>query len=133
MCFNADSHPPIPPLAGAAVDHEDLVVTASDGNRFAAFQAQASTPSGAAMLVLPDVRGLYPFYEELALRFAEAGIDALAIDYFGRTAGTTKRDDDFAYMPHVQQLAWDRVTADAAAGVARSSRCSPWAFASAAA
>jgi carboxymethylenebutenolidase len=38
-------------------------------------------------VILPDVRGLHPFYEELALRFAERGIDALAIDYFGRDGG----------------------------------------------
>ena len=39
------------------------------------------------VVVLPDVRGLYRFYEELALRFAERGYPAVAIDYFGRTAG----------------------------------------------
>jgi carboxymethylenebutenolidase len=38
-------------------------------------------------VILPDVRGLYRFYEELALRFAERGYTALAFDYFGRTAG----------------------------------------------
>ena len=51
--------------------------------------------------MLPDVRGLYRFYEELALRFAERGYAAVAIDYFGRTAGVSERDDDFAYMEHV--------------------------------
>ena len=55
-------------------------------------------------MILPDVRGLYLFYEELALRFAEAGIDALAIDYFGRTAGVAKRDADFDHAPHVKQV-----------------------------
>ena len=30
-----------------------------------------------------------------------AGYAAVAIDYFGRTAGVGKRDDDFAYMEHV--------------------------------
>ena len=53
------------------------------------------------MLVLPDVRGLFRYYEELALRFAEAGIEALAIDYFGRTAGLGARTAEFDYMPHV--------------------------------
>ena len=52
-------------------------------------------------MILPDVRGLHPFYEELALRFAERGIDALAIDWFGRTAGAERRGADFEYMPHV--------------------------------
>ena len=58
------------------------------------------------MLILPDVRGLHPFYEELALRFAEAGVEALAIDYFGRSAGLAPRDEEFDYMPHVDACGW---------------------------
>ena len=54
-------------------------------------------------MILPDVRGLYRFYEELALRLGEQGSRAVAIDYFGRTAGVGKRDDDFQYRPHVPQ------------------------------
>ena len=65
------------------------------------------------------MRGLYRFYEELALRFAERGHAALAIDYFGRTAGVAKRDDDFDYMPHVEQTTVDGIQADVAAAVAR--------------
>ena len=53
--------------------------------------------------MLPDVRGLYRFYEELALRMAERGYAAVAIDYFGRSAGVGKRDDEFPYMEHVAQ------------------------------
>ena len=37
MCFDLDSSPPIPRIAGAAVSHEDLILTAADGNRLAAF------------------------------------------------------------------------------------------------
>ena len=33
-------------------------------------------------MILPDVRGLHLFFEELAMRYAERGIDALAIDYW---------------------------------------------------
>src|SRR5438132_9107333 len=98
MCFELDSEPPIPAISGAAVSHDDLVLEAADGNRFAAFAAAPDEPTGAGVLVLPDVRGLYRFYEELALRFAERGIVAVAIDYFGRTAGVAKRGDDFPYM-----------------------------------
>ena len=39
MCFDDDSSPPVPPLSGAAVSHEDLVLEAADGNSFAAFAA----------------------------------------------------------------------------------------------
>jgi carboxymethylenebutenolidase len=112
MCFDLDSQPPIQPIAGGALDQADLVLRAADGNQFAAFRTRASTPSGAGVVILPDVRGLYSFYEELALRFAEAGIDALAIDYFGRTAGVAKRDADFSYVEHVQQTKLPELRAD---------------------
>src|SRR6202171_1211324 len=103
MCFELDSLPPIPVIAGAAVSHTDLELESADGTRFAAFAALPDEPGAVGVVVLPDVRGLYRFYEELALRFAEHGYAAVAIDYFGRTAGVAKRDDDFDYMPHVQQ------------------------------
>src|SRR5919205_3511152 len=101
MCFDTDSAPPIPRIAGAAVSHDDLELEAPDGNRFAAFLATPEQPASVGIVILPDVRGLYRFYEELALRFAERGYTAIAIDYFGRTAGVSKRDDGFEYMPHV--------------------------------
>ena len=67
-------------------------------------------------MILPDVRGLHPYYEELALRFAERGIDALAIDWFGRTAGPEPRGDDFDHMPEVAQTTWAGISADIVAG-----------------
>src|SRR6476619_5720013 len=103
MCFDLDSEPPIPRISGASVSHDDLVLESEDGNRFAAFRALPEGEVSAGVVILPDVRGLYRFYEELALRFAERGHAAIAFDYFGRTAGTAKRDDHFEYMPHVEQ------------------------------
>jgi carboxymethylenebutenolidase len=70
-------------------------------------------------VILPDVRGLYSFYEELALRFAERGYAALAIDYFGRTLGVGKREGDWEYMPHVEQTTGDGIQADVGAAVER--------------
>jgi carboxymethylenebutenolidase len=118
MCFDLDSEPPVPRIAGASVSHDELTLTAADGNRLAAFLATPDEPGRTGVVVLPDVRGLYRFYEELALRFAERGHAAVAVDYFGRTAGAAKRDDDFEYMPHVQQTTPDGLNADTAAGVA---------------
>src|SRR3954447_8073499 len=117
MCFGLDSLPPVPRIAGAAVSHNDIELEAADGNRFAAFAATPDEPDGVGVVILPDVRGLYRFYEELALRFAERGMSALAFDYFGRTAGAEKRGDDFEYMPHVQQTTPEGVQADVAAAV----------------
>ena len=119
MCFDLDSKPPIAPIAGGAIDTEEVVLRSGDGGRFAGLLARAEKPIGAEIVVLPDVRGLHPYYEELALRFAEAGIDSLAIDYFGRTAGigVRERTADFDFMTHVAEtrfssLSWD-VTAAA--------------------
>jgi carboxymethylenebutenolidase len=119
MCFELDSEPPIPRISGAAVSHDDLVLEASDGNRFAAFLATPEEPAAAGIVILPDVRGLYHFYEELALRFAERGFAAIAIDYFGRTAGVSKRGDDFDYPEHVAKTTPATVQADVAAAVSR--------------
>jgi carboxymethylenebutenolidase len=118
VCFERDSLPPIPVLSGAAVSHEDLVLEARDGNRLAAFVAAPDEPSGVGVVILPDVRGLYRFYEELALRFGERGHTAVAIDYFGRTAGVAKRGDDFPYMEHVELTEADEIQADVAAAAA---------------
>ena len=112
MCFDLDSRPPIPPLGGAAVDGSRIELRSSDGTPFAAFAARPSDPKGAAMLILPDVRGLHAFYEELALRFAEAGVEALAIDWFGRSAGVGPRDADFEHGPHVEQVRYATLMAD---------------------
>jgi carboxymethylenebutenolidase len=117
MCFDSDSLPPIPAISGAAVSHDDLVLEAADGNRFAAFAAAPDEPAATGVVILPDVRGLYRFYEELALRFAERGYAAVAFDYFGRTAGIDKRPDDWDYMPLVKQLTTEQVQADVAACV----------------
>ena len=118
MCFDRDSLPPIPVISGASVSHDELVLEARDGNRLAAFAATPDDPSSTGIVILPDIRGLYRFYEELALRFAERGHAAIAIDYFGRTAGVSKRDDEFEYRPHVEQTTPAGVQADTAAGVA---------------
>src|SRR5690242_8790386 len=127
MCFDDDSSPPIPPISGAAVSHADLTLEAADGNTFAAFLAEGDGDPAVGVVILPDVRGLYRFYEELALRFAERDITALAFDYFGRTAGVEKRDNDWDYMPLVQQLTMEQVQADVGACVShlRTLGCDP--------
>jgi carboxymethylenebutenolidase len=117
MCFDHDSRPPIAPISGGALDGSLVTLTAADDTALAAFRARPTAPSGAAVVILPDVRGLHPFYEELALRFAERGTDALAIDWFGRTAGVARRDADFEYLPHVTATTWAGIAADIRAAV----------------
>jgi carboxymethylenebutenolidase len=124
MCFDFDARPPAPPedlllapIAGGA-GAELLELTSEDGTRFSASLAQAGGDQPGGILIFPDVRGLYPFYAELAERFAQAGYHAIALDYFGRTAGLGPRDEDFEYMPHVQQLKVPQVQQDASAAIA---------------
>jgi carboxymethylenebutenolidase len=113
-----DSRPPIEPISGAAADGRELTLKGTDGAEFRAYLARPEQSTGAGIVILPDVRGLHPFFEELALRYAERGITALAIDYFGRTAGTAKRGDDFEHMPHVEQAKWETLQGDIKAAVA---------------
>ena len=123
MCFEFDASPPdlpadlaLRPVAGGAAA-EIVEATAPDGNRFSAAVAMAPEANEPAVVILPDVRGLYRFYAELAERFAQAGHSAIAIDYFGRTAGLGERDEDFAYMEHVAQTRVEGVQADIAGAI----------------
>src|SRR4051794_20914682 len=130
MCFPFDAVPPEIPagrrvIAGGAAG-EALTLTSAERSgdepsgrgrttEFSAYLARAGGPTG--VVVLPDVRGLFRFYEQLAERFADAGHSAIAFDYFGRTAGLGPRGEDFDYMPHVKQTTPDTVAADVRAAV----------------
>src|SRR5579871_2346268 len=117
MCFSYDAQPPnlphhhggdgqLPPgvsLSGGVASAQDITLTSQDGTQFAAYIAHPQQPNGAGIVILPDVRGLFQFYKDLAERFATAGVEAISIDYFGRTAGLTVRDEDFDFMSHVMQ------------------------------
>lgn len=118
MCVDHDADLPALPAGTHTAAAERLVLTAADGNRFNAVVATPETPTGQpGVLVLPDIRGLFRFYEDLACRFARHGYPALAMDYFGRTAGTEPRDADFAFMEHVGQTTSAGMNADIAAAV----------------
>jgi len=119
MRHSDDSRPPSASGAGSAAATRDLTLTSDDGTSVPAFEARAAESTGAGIVVLPDVRGLHQFYKDLAVRFAEVGVDAVAIDYFGRTAKTPDRTDAFEFRPHVQQTTPEGVAADLAAAVAQ--------------
>ncbi|TMC74327.1 MAG: dienelactone hydrolase family protein [Chloroflexi bacterium] len=97
---------------------EGVTLTSADETKFRAHLARAGE-GDAGVVIAPDVRGLHSFYEDLADRFASAGIHAIAFDYFGRTAGMDRRADDFDYMPHVRQTTPKSVFADIAASRAK--------------
>jgi carboxymethylenebutenolidase len=119
MCFTSDQHPPQPPRSSEVGHHGPLVLTAADGNRFSAFEAVPMTPRGASLVLMPDIRGMHAFYTDLALCFAQAGIDTVAFDPYGRSAGLSARDDVFEYRSHATALTPVHVLADARAAAAR--------------
>lgn len=123
MCFEFDARPPdlpadlVRPVAGGA-KAELLELESADGTKFsAAVAGSADASDGPGVVILPDIRGLYRFYIELTERFAEAGRHAITIDYFGRTAGTGERGEDFDYWPHVMKTTPEQVQADTAAAI----------------
>ena len=100
MCFEASDRPPVPPRTGHLASSRRLTVEAEDGTEVAARLATAIEPDPPGAVLLPDVRGLHPYYEDLADRFADAGVHAIAIDHYSRTAGTGYRDADFDNRAH---------------------------------
>jgi len=100
MCFDRDALPPDPARTGMLAGSEATVLVAEDGNRFAAKVARTREPASAGVVIIPDVRGLHRYYERLAEHVADAGVHAVALDPYGRTAGAEHRDDDFDYAPH---------------------------------
>ena len=102
MCFDLDSHPPIPPIAGGALDSERLTLTAADGNRLAAFLARAAEPSGAGRRDPPRrprpppvLRGARP-----PVRGARRSTRSRSTTSGGPPA-SSRRGEAFEYMPHV--------------------------------
>jgi carboxymethylenebutenolidase len=110
MCLDHDIEVP----AGA---DPVFALTSADGSRFGAYLAQAEQPTGARVVLLPDIGGMRAPYRDLARRFARTGADVLVIDYYGRTLGPEARGEE--YDPQTYE-AFDRelVLADLAAAVA---------------
>jgi carboxymethylenebutenolidase len=121
MCHDHDSRPPAPPRRGDVAERGVLTLTAADGTDFSAAYAAPATSAGTGVVLLPDVRGLHPFYVALAEEFARAGLPTVAIDWFGRTAGVAAggvRGAEFEWRPHVEAATPEGMDADIAAGIA---------------
>jgi carboxymethylenebutenolidase len=121
MCHDHDSRPPAPPRTGDVGERGTLTLISADGTEFSAAYAAPAGPVGTGVVILPDVRGLHPYYVALAERFAEAGVAAVAIDYFGRTAGpaggTGTRPDDFDWQEHIPKTTAEGIDADITAAI----------------
>jgi carboxymethylenebutenolidase len=123
MCHDHDSRPPavpshrvLPRLAGGA-GADRLQAISADGTAFTVALADTPVSKGPGVVILPDVRGLAPFYDELAERFASAGHHAAVVDYFGRT-NPLPRGEDFDAFAAASQTTQDQIQEDVAATVA---------------
>jgi carboxymethylenebutenolidase len=118
MCFDTDALPPDPARTGMGAGTERTVLAADDGNRFAATIARTTAGDPAGAVVLPDVRGLHPYYERLAEHLADAGLHVVALDPYGRTAGAEHRAEGFGYASHRQATTDEGFRADVRAASA---------------
>ncbi|MEU6789457.1 dienelactone hydrolase family protein [Nonomuraea angiospora] len=112
MCYDDDAAPPRlqPPITGTRAAATRL--TSSDGTSFAAYEAHPDDVRGPGVVILPDVRGLHEFYKQLAVRLAEQGHPAVAIDYYGRTTTDDDRGESFPIMAHVGKLTREGIQSD---------------------
>jgi carboxymethylenebutenolidase len=121
MCHDHDSRPPAPPRIGDVAERGVLTLTSADGTDFSAAYAAPAGEPRVGVVILPDIRGLHPYYVALAERFAEAGAVAVAFDYFGRTAGVCEepgtRGEDFDWQAHIPQTTPEGIDADISAAV----------------
>ena len=121
MCHSHDSRPPAPPRSGPVAESGPSTLTASDGTNFSVSTALPAGRARTGVVVLPDIRGLHPYYVALTERFAEAGVAAVALDWFGRTAGVCAsgtRDEDFDWQAHIPRTSPGGIDADVTAAIA---------------
>src|SRR5215210_1161878 len=84
-----------PPAAGGA--GEEVRVPVGGGEEMPAFLAQPAGGGGPGVLVIHDIFGRSPFYEELAARLAAEGFTALLPDFFCRHELLPERNLELAY------------------------------------
>jgi carboxymethylenebutenolidase len=104
VCHSTQSRPPAPPLVLPTDRHAELVLETTSGVGSIAYEAHPAAASTRGVVILPDVRGAHQYYRDLAVRFAEAGLHAVVIDYYGHLTEDARRDDDFDWqsrLPHV--------------------------------
>lgn len=119
MCHAPDALPAISRGPHKVTHANQFVLESSGGARSAAYAAWSSGGCRAGVVVLPDQRGLSGFYVALVTRLAEYGFSAVAIDYFGRTAGVRNpADSTFPFMEHLVRTRRENIQADVAAAAA---------------
>jgi dienelactone hydrolase len=110
-------HPEVPPgHVTPEVAREEVFVPASGGDQMPALLVSPERDSHSGVLVIADVYGRSPFYEDLAARLATAGFVALLPEYFFREGPLQDRSTEAA-MARRAKLSERRSLADLSAAI----------------
>jgi carboxymethylenebutenolidase len=83
--------------SATGVVREEVRVPVVGGEEMPAFLARPERGPGPPVLVIHDIFGRSPFYEELSARLAAEGFTALLPDFFFRQERLTERNFELAY------------------------------------
>lgn len=118
MCFPDSSRPPSFPGEPVDVGCARTILRPASSSPLAVVSCvPIRASSRAAVVVLPDGRGLGPYYGEFARRIGQTGRPALAVDLYGRTAGVGPRRPGFVSAEHSARLTWAGVQQDLSVAV----------------
>ena len=122
MCHDDDSRPPAPPVIGPVREHGPITLISADGTQVMGYRAVPEPSPRGGVVIIPDVRGLHPYYEHLTVRFAEAGFAAVSIDHFGRTLGIGDRTQVPDWQTLIRQVRPEDVASDVTAAIGELAR-----------
>ena len=104
MCFDLDSAPPIPVIAGAAVSHEDLDPRGRRREQLRGLRRACPTSRRASgSSSCPTCAGSTASTRSSRCASPSAASPRSRSTTSAARPGSSKRDDDFAYMEHVAQ------------------------------
>jgi carboxymethylenebutenolidase len=109
-------HPEVPPGARAPEVTREEVLIPVGGESMPAVLATPDSGPAPSVLVIADVFGPSPFYEDLAARIATAGFEALLPDFFHRVGPLPERTREAA-MARRRLLDEDGAVEDLRAGL----------------
>lgn len=98
-------------MAGALIEFD------GDGTRLRGYLAPPTGAGGPGLVLVPDVRGLSPHYQDVADRFAAAGFVTLAADLYSREGAPALPDMD-AVVRWMAGLSDARILGDLCAAAA---------------
>ena len=98
-------HPDVPDGRDTPqVQQAEVSIELPSGERMTALMARAGSEAAPAVLVVSDIFGRSPFYEDLAARLAATGYHALLPDYFFRQGPLAEHTREAAFARRNPQL-----------------------------